>query len=61
MASKTFRSLQERNARIFFFGLLVSNVGSWMQLTAMSALVYSITGKVSASSSQLRALFSGEM
>ena len=30
---------------MFFLGLLVSNVGSWMQLTAMSLLVYRITGK----------------
>jgi MFS family permease len=45
VASQTFRSLRERNARIFFFGLLVSNVGSWLQLTAMSLLVYHLTGK----------------
>ncbi len=45
MASRTFRSLRERNARIFFLGLLVSNVGSWLQLTAMSLLVYRLTGK----------------
>lgn len=45
MAGQTFRSLRERNARIFFFGLLVSNVGTWMQLTAMSSLVYNLTGK----------------
>lgn len=45
MASQTFRSLRERNARVFFLGLLVSNVGSWLQLTAMSLLVYRLTGK----------------
>ncbi|CAB4876319.1 unannotated protein [freshwater metagenome] len=45
MASQTFRSLRERNARVFFLGLLVSNIGSWLQLTAMSLLVYRITGK----------------
>jgi MFS family permease len=45
MASQTFRSLQERNARIFFLGLLVSNIGMWVQLTASSALVYRITGR----------------
>lgn len=45
MSNQTFRSLRERNARIFFFGLLVSNVGTWLQLTAMSSLVYSLTGK----------------
>ncbi len=43
--SQMFRSLRHRNARLFFIGLLVSNVGSWMQLTAMSILVYRLTGK----------------
>jgi hypothetical protein len=38
-----FRSLRYRNARLFFAGLAVSNVGSWLQLTAMSLLVYRIT------------------
>ena len=40
----TFRSLKHRNARLFFFGLMVSNAGSWMQLTATSVLLYDITG-----------------
>jgi MFS family permease len=44
-SSQTFRSLQNRNARLFFGGLLVSNVGSWLQSTAMSILVYRLTGK----------------
>lgn len=43
--SLTFRSLTERNARLFFTGLLVSNVGTWMQMTAMSLLVYRLTGR----------------
>jgi MFS family permease len=43
--SATFRSLRHRNARIFFFGLIVSTVGSWIQMTAMSLLVYRLTGK----------------
>lgn len=43
--SLTFRSLTERNARLFFAGLLVSNVGTWIQLTAMSLLVYRLTGR----------------
>ena len=42
---RTFRALRHRNARIFFAGLLVSNVGTWLQLTAMSLLVYDLTGK----------------
>jgi MFS family permease len=41
----TFRSLHYRNARLFFGGLLVSNVGTWMQLTAMALLVYRLTGR----------------
>ncbi len=40
-----FQSLRHRNARLFFLGLLVSNVGTWMQMTAMSLVVYEITGK----------------
>lgn len=37
--SQTFRTLQERNAKLFFGGLLVSNVGTWAQATATSLLV----------------------
>ncbi len=43
--SETFRSLRNRNTRLFFGGLLVSNVGTWLQSTAMSILVYRLTGK----------------
>jgi MFS family permease len=39
-----FRSLRHRNARVFFVGLLVSNIGTWVQLTATSMLVYDLTG-----------------
>jgi MFS family permease len=42
---RAFRALQYRNARIFFAGMLVSTVGTWLQLTAMSLLVYRITGR----------------
>ncbi len=42
--SSTFQSLRYRNARLFFVGLLVSNVGTWVQLTAMGLLVYRLTG-----------------
>ena len=41
----TFRSLRHRNARIFFSGLLVSTIGTWLQITAMSLLVYDLTGR----------------
>ena len=39
-----FRSLKSRNARLFFAGLLFSNIGSWLQLTATSFLLYRLTG-----------------
>ena len=41
----TFRSLETRNAKLFFSGLLVSNIGTWMQFTASSLLIYRLTGK----------------
>jgi MFS family permease len=41
----TFRSLKYRNARIFFIGVLVSNIGTWMQFTASSFLLYRLTGR----------------
>ena len=40
-----FRSLEHRNARLFFLGLSFSNIGSWIQMTAVSLLVYRQTGK----------------
>src|ERR1700756_2863584 len=39
----TFRALRHRNYRLFFFGQLVSLIGTWMQQTAMSWYVYQIT------------------
>jgi len=35
----TFRALRHRNARLFFSGLWVSQVGSWMQTVAAALLV----------------------
>lgn len=43
--SSTFRSLHYYNARLFFAGLAISNIGTWLQLTAMSLLVYQLTGE----------------
>lgn len=40
----TFRALRHRNYRLFFYGQLVSLIGTWMEQTAMSWLVYQITG-----------------
>ncbi|MEK7295886.1 MAG: MFS transporter [Actinomycetota bacterium] len=39
-----FRSLKYFNAKLFFIGLLLSNVGSWIQLTATAFLLYRLTG-----------------
>lgn len=40
----TFRALRHRNYRLFFYGQSVSLIGTWMQQTALSWLVYQITG-----------------
>ena len=40
----TFRALRHRNYRLFFYGQSVSLIGTWMQQTAMSWLIYQITG-----------------
>src|SRR6267142_4264524 len=39
----TFRALHHRNYRLFFYGQLVSLIGTWLQQTAMSWFVYEIT------------------
>ncbi len=46
--SSTFRSLKYYNAKLFFAGLAISNVGTWLQMTAMSLLVYQLTGEATA-------------
>src|SRR2546422_9640975 len=59
-----FRPLHQRNSRLFFYGQLVSLIGTWMQQTAMSWLVYQITdskfllGAVAAAGSAPMMLFS---
>ena len=40
---QTFAALKHRNFRLFFFGQLVSLIGTWMQNTAQSWLVYDLT------------------
>jgi MFS family permease len=40
---QTFRALRYRNYRLFFWGQLISLIGTWMQQTAMSWFVYEIT------------------
>jgi MFS family permease len=39
-----FRALKHRNYRLFFFGQLISLVGSWIQLAALMWLAYHLTG-----------------
>ena len=41
---RTFASLRHRNFRLFFGGQLISLIGTWMQNTAQSWLVYDLTG-----------------
>jgi MFS family permease len=40
-----FRSLHHRNVRIFFVGLMLSNIGTWLQFTATSLLIYRINNR----------------
>src|SRR5437867_3153745 len=40
----TLRSLKHRNFQLFFGGQLISLIGTWMQSTAQSWLVYRLTG-----------------
>ncbi len=59
-----FRALGSRNYRLFFMGQGVSLIGTWTQQTAMSWLVYRITGStlllgVVAFSNQIPTLFLG--
>ncbi len=39
----TFRALQYRNFRLFWFGQCISLTGTWMQRTAQTWLVYTVT------------------
>ena len=40
----TFDALRERNYRLFYVGLALSLIGTWMERAALSWLVYRITG-----------------
>jgi MFS family permease len=42
-AKRTFSSMSNRNYRKFFFGQTTSLIGTWMQTTAQSWLVYTLT------------------
>ena len=41
---RMFRSIENRNYRLYFFGQLVSLLGSWLQSVAQVWLVYRLTG-----------------
>lgn len=43
-ARRTFRSLQIRNYRLYFFGQIVSMTGTWMQIVGQMWLVFQLTG-----------------
>lgn len=40
---RTFRSLRHRNYRLYFFGQMISLVGSWMQSTVLMWLAFELT------------------
>ena len=40
---RTFVALHHRNYRLFFFGQMISQIGTWMQLTAQAWLVLQLT------------------
>ncbi|MCW5850403.1 MAG: MFS transporter [Anaerolineae bacterium] len=41
---RTFSALRHRNFRLFWFGGLISVIGTWMQIVAQGWLVYELTG-----------------
>jgi MFS family permease len=43
MKLSVFRAFQSRNYRLYFYGQSISLIGTWMQATAISWIVYSIT------------------
>src|SRR5260221_13281654 len=43
MRGKTFRAVRYRNFRLLWISLIVSSVGTWMQIVAQSLLVLQIT------------------
>ena len=41
---RTFRSFRSRNFRLYYLGLAVSNVGTWLQTVAQAWVVLELTG-----------------
>lgn len=48
VAPRRFSALRNRNFALLWFGLLISNSGSWMQLVAQGILVYDLTRSAAA-------------
>ncbi len=44
--ANTFRAFASNNYRLFFFGQLVSRIGTWMQRTAVIWVVYTMTHSI---------------
>ncbi len=42
--ASTFQAMRHRNFRLWFFGQLISLIGTWMQTIAQNWLVYQLTG-----------------
>src|SRR5262245_560477 len=45
-AASTFAAFRHRNYRLWFFGQLVSLIGTWMQRIAQGYLHYTLTGSI---------------
>jgi MFS family permease len=45
LLASTFRSLRHRNYRLYFFGQLISLLGTWMQTTALMWLAFELTAQ----------------
>src|SRR5580692_4546780 len=43
LSQRTFLAFQSRNYRLYFYGQSVSLIGTWMQRTAVSWVVYTLT------------------
>ena len=44
LVKKTFASLKHKNFRLFFTGQTISLIGTWVHQTALSWLIYDMTG-----------------
>jgi MFS family permease len=44
LQNQTFAALRHPNYRLYWFGALASNIGTWIQMVAQGWLVYELTG-----------------